>query len=412
MTENKKAAGYFDSVRNCPVYEGDVYYDEGLICPYFRVVKTVERGFVIHHVGSTETFDFSVEGQSLIKRQYIGNELDNPKVIEEFEAAKNSTVKENLTPEEPIISKADTTIEENLNGNFEVEPEIMHCDEEKESTEQAAEAAIQTMQETAEGLEKETTEITEKLEVVEAANEELKASNNQLKENIETMFNTPSEEKAGENEPICSTDSDDTNAELPTNTNESSTDRNGTETAGNAEPTEPSNQPDEEPKEEGAVSAETTTGNSNVIIETAKSAVPEVIANTAEEKKALLRIQTIKRCISSNYDKIAELENTVDYHRNLASTLDYEPFVKLKDIVSEALHSNVDAENLKGLKDNTKNFESIINIQNLLKEHSKKADDAEYDISKLKNEIADLENEQAEIEEKIETFSRQTRLFD
>lgn len=404
MTENKKAAGYFDSVRNCPVYEGDVYYDEGLICPYYRVVKTVERGFVIHHVGSTETFDFSVEGQNLIKRQYIGNELDNPKVIEEFEAAKNSTVKENLTPEEPIISEVDTTIAENLDGSPEVEAETLPCEE--ENTEQAAEAAIQTMQEAAEGLEEENTGIAEKIEAVEAANEE-------LKENIETMFDTPSEEKAGENEQICSTDSDDTDAELQADTNESSTDGNGTETAGNEEPTtEPSNQPDENIKEEGAVSAEATTGNSNVIVETAKSAVPEVIANTAEEKKALLRIQTIKRCISSNCDKILELESTVDYHRNLASTLDYEPFVKLKDIVSEALHSNVDAENLKGLKDNTKNFESIINIQNLLKEHSKKADDAEYDISKLRNELYDLEKEQAEIEEKIETFARQTRLFD
>lgn len=404
MTENKKAAGYFDSVRNCPVYEGDVYYDEGLICPYYRVVKTVERGFVIHHVGSIETFDFSVEGQNLIKRQYIGNELDNPKVIEEFEAAKNSTVKENLTPEEPIISEVDTTIAENLDGSPEVEAETLPCEE--ENTEQAAEAAIQTMQEAAEGLEEENTGIAEKIEAVEAANEE-------LKENIETMFDTPSEEKAGENEQICSTDSDDTDAELQADTNESSTDGNGTETAGNEEPTtEPSNQPDENIKEEGAVSAEATTGNSNVIVETAKSAVPEVIANTAEEKKALLRIQTIKRCISSNCDKILELESTVDYHRNLASTLDYEPFVKLKDIVSEALHSNVDAENLKGLKDNTKNFESIINIQNLLKEHSKKADDAEYDISKLRNELYDLEKEQAEIEEKIETFARQTRLFD
>ena len=43
---------------------------------------------------------------------------------------------------------------------------------------------------------------------------------------------------------------------------------------------------------------------------------------------------------------------------------------------------------------------------------SKKADDAEYDISKLKNEIDDLEKEQAEIEEKIDKFARQTRLFD
>lgn len=404
MTKDKKAAGYFDSVRNCPVYEGDVYYEEGLICPYFRVVKTAERGFVIHHVGSTETFDFSTEGQNLIRRQYIGNELDNPNIYEEFEVAQNSTVKENLTPEKEVISEVDTTIAENLDGSPEVEAETLPCEE--ENTEQAAEAAIQTMQEAAEGLEEENTGIAEKIEAVEAANEE-------LKENIETMFDTPSEEKAGENEQICSTDSDDTDAELQADTNESSTDGNGTETAGNKEPTtEPSNQPDENIKEEGAVSAEATTGNSNVIVETAKSAVPEVIANTAEEKKALLRIQTIKRCISSNCDKILELESTVDYHRNLASTLDYEPFVKLKDIVSEALHSNVDAENLKGLKDNTKNFESIINIQNLLKEHSKKADDAEYDISKLRNELYDLEKEQAEIEEKIETFARQTRLFD
>lgn len=422
MTKDKKAAGYFDSVRNCPVYEGDVYYEEGLICPYFRVVKTAERGFVIHHVGSTETFDFSTEGQNLIRRQYIGNELDNPNIYEEFEVAQNSTVKENLTPEKEVVSEADTTVAENLNDSPEVEAETTACVEEKENTEKAAEAAIQTMQEAAEGLEKETTEEKSMLEEMQ----EVFASNDKTEEisNIsETAETTPEEckigentietteksaEKAGENELIS--ELDDISATLQANTNEGSTSGNGTETEGDAE--QPSNQPDTNTKEEGAVSAEATTGNSNVIVETAKSAVPEVIANTAEEKKALLRIQTIKRCISSNYDKIAELENTVDYHRDLASTLDYEPFVKLKDIVSEALHSNVDAGNLKGLKDNTKNFESIINIQNLLKEHSKKADDAEYDISKLKNEIDNLEKEQAEIEEKIDKFARQTRLFD
>ena len=422
MTKDKKAAGYFDSVRNCPVYEGDVYYEEGLICPYFRVVKTAERGFVIHHVGSTETFDFSTEGQNLIRRQYIGNELDNPNIYEEFEVAQNSTVKENLTPEKEVVSEADTTVAENLNDSPEVEAETTACVEEKENTEKAAEAAIQTMQEAAEGLEKETTEEKSMLEEMQ----EVFASNDKTEEisNIsETAETTPEEckigentietteksaEKAGENELIS--ELDDISATLQANTNEGSTSGNGTETEGDAE--QPSNQPDTNTKEEGAVSAEATTGNSNVIVETAKSAVPEVIANTAEEKKALLRIQTIKRCISSNYDKIAELENTVDYHRDLASTLDYEPFVKLKDIVSEALHSNVDAENLKGLKDNTKNFESIINIQNLLKEHIKKADDAEYDISKLKNEIDNLEKEQAEIEEKIDKFARQTRLFD
>lgn len=421
MTKDKKAAGYFDSVRNCPVYEGDVYYEEGLICPYFRVVKTAERGFVIHHVGSTETFDFSTEGQNLIRRQYIGNELDNPNIYEEFEVAKNSTVKENLTPEKEVVSETDTTVAENLDGSPEVEAETTACAEEKENTEKAAEAAIQTMQEAAEGLEKETTEeksMLEEMQEVIASNDKAEEISN-ISETAETTSkeyeigeNTietteKSAEKAGENELIS--ELDDISATLQANTNEGSTSGNGTETEGDAE--QPSNQPDTNTKEEGAVSAEATTGNSNVIVETAKSAVPEVIANTAEEKKALLRVQTIKRVITANYDKISELENTVDYHRNLASTLDYEPFVKLKDIVSEALHSNVDAENLKGLKDNTKNFESIINIQNLLKEHSKKADDAEYDITKLKNEINDLEKEQAEIEEKIEKFARQTRLF-
>lgn len=318
MTKDKKAAGYFDSVRNCPVYEGDVYYEEGLICPYFRVVKTAERGFVIHHVGSTETFDFSTEGQNLIRRQYIGNELDNPNIYEEFEVAKNSTVKENLTPEKEVVSETDTTVAENLDGSPEVEAETTACVEEKENTEKAAEAAIQTMQEAAEGLEKETTEEKSMLEEMQ----EVFASNDKTEEisNIsETAETTPEEckigentietteksaEKAGENELIS--ELDDISATLQANTNEGSTSGNGTETEGDAE--QPSNQPDTNTKEEGAVSAEATTGNSNVIVETAKSAVPEVIANTAEEKKALLRIQTIKRCISSNYDKIAELE--------------------------------------------------------------------------------------------------------
>lgn len=330
MTEQKKSAGYFDSIRNCPIYEGDVYWGEGEIMPFHEVVKTTD-GFRVHHVGTTETFALSAEGQNLIKKHYIGNLNDNPDIINEFLAAKDEAAEEQTATKttEPFSVDYDTS------------------------------------------------------EVEEALNT-LSESENEME---------------GENEPICSIDSDVTNAELQADVNESGTTENGTDNEDNAE--ESVDQSDSEEAEQ-----------SNVMIETAKCAVPEVIANTAEEKKALLRIQTIKRCISSNYDKIAELEETVDYHRNLASTLDYEPFVKLKDIVSEALHTNVDAENLKGLKDNTKNFESIINIQNLLKEHSKKADDAEYDISKLKNEIEDLEKEQAEIEEKIETFARQQRLFD
>lgn len=109
MTE-RKSAGYFDSVRNCPIFEGDVYYDKGVINPYFRVVLSEEKGFVVHHVGSTETYKLSDEGALLIKRQYIGNEIDNPNLIKEFEAIPDS-LKQYTEPEEPAEVEAEEPIE-------------------------------------------------------------------------------------------------------------------------------------------------------------------------------------------------------------------------------------------------------------------------------------------------------------
>lgn len=378
MTDKKqKSAGYFDSTRNCPVYEGDVYFDEGLFEPYFRVVNTVEKGFVVHHVGSTETFALSSEGALLIQRQYIGNELENPNVIAEHKASLEE-------PKEPA-SEENATVEE---------------------TEQQTTAEETTEEKVAEIAETPATVETH-IAAVEQANDELKESNAQLKEAVETMFDAPSTEKESENEQICSTNSDVTTTENAENTNELQDNGTGTDNAANSEE-KPAAETSDKPIER-TVSAEATTGK-NVIVEVAKDAVPEIIANTKDEKNAVLRKKFIIKLICTNQDKIAELEEVAAKHIELAQTLDYKPFIKLKDLVTEALHTNVDDENLKGIKERTKDFESILNIQGLLKQHQRKAEEAEYKICDLKNEISKFEDELADLEAKIDTFVRQQKL--
>ncbi len=378
MTDKKqKSAGYFDSIRNCPVYEGDVYFDEGLFEPYFRVVNTVEKGFVVHHVGSTETFALSSEGALLIQRQYIGNELENPNVIAEHKASLEE-------PKEPA-SEENATVEET---------------EQQTTTEEATEEKVAEIAET-------PTTVEEHIAAVEQANDELKESNAQLKEAVETMFDAPSTEKESENEQICSTNSDVTTTENAENANELQDNGTGTDNAANSEE-KPAAETSDKPIER-TVSADATTGK-NVIVEVAKDAVPEIIANTKDEKNAVLRKKFITKLICTNQDKIAELEEVAEKHKELAQTLDYKPFIKLKDLVTEALHTNVDDENLKGIKERTKDFESILNIQGLLKQHQQKAEEAEYKICDLKNEISKFEDELADLEAKIDTFARQQKL--
>ena len=378
MTDKKqKSAGYFDSIRNCPVYEGDVYFDEGLFEPYFRVVNTVEKGFVVHHVGSTETFALSSEGALLIQRQYIGNELENPNVIAEHKASLEE-------PKEPA-SEENATVEET---------------EQQTTAEEATEEKVAEIAETA-------TTVEEHIAAVEQANDELKESNAQLKEAVETMFDAPSTEKESENEQICSTNSDVTTTENAENANELQDNGTGTDNAANSEE-KPAAETSDKPIER-TVSAEATTGK-NVIVEVAKDAVPEIIANTKDEKNAVLRKKFITKLICTNQDKIAELEEVAAKHKELAQTLDYKPFIKLKALVTEALHTNVDVENLKGIKERTKDFESILNIQGLLKQHQQKAEEAEYKICDLKNEISKFEDELADLEAKIDTFARQQKL--
>ena len=126
MTENKKSAGYFDSNRNCPMYEGDVYFKEGYIEPYFRIVKTEEKGFIVHHIGSTETFALSSMGAELVQATYIGNQIDNPNVVSEhkaaLEAAKNQPVCE-IVEADAVTARTPKEIEEQINAEAEAKME-------------------------------------------------------------------------------------------------------------------------------------------------------------------------------------------------------------------------------------------------------------------------------------------------
>ena len=364
MTDEKRSAGYFDNVRNCPMYEGDVYYDATLIEPYFRIVHSEEKGFIVHHVGSTETFAICDEGALLIQRQYIGNEKENPDVIKEHKLSLVAGV--------PIQQSSETveTVEETTQEAPEEATE-KECDATPEEKSEPIEEVAET----------EKSAVEEKIAVVEQANNELKEVNEQLKENVETMFDAPSEKK-NEAEPA----------------NEEKT-----------EPAETTAASNKEEKPEKAETEEKAT-NKNVIVEVAKEAVPEIIANTKDEKNAVMRKRFLTNLISKNKDKIADLEVKVAYHTELSQTLDYKPFVKLKEVVTEALHTNVDDENLKGIKERTKDFESILNIQGLLKQHQQKAKEAEFEITDLEYEISKFQDELDELEAKIDTFARQNKL--
>lgn len=394
MTGKQKSAGYFDSVRNCPMYVGDVYYNKKEELPYYKIIDNISMGISVHHNGTTEVTPIARFGAKLVQMDFIGNSFENENVIEGHKASLETAQEPVMFANAPI---SDAT--ENVSEEVEVVEEALQS-EPIEATETIETESEEDSETTPEAIE-------EKIAAVEQANEELKESNEKLKENIATMFETPSEEKDEEHEQICSTDSNVTAAENGTSTDELQEDGTGSDSSTNSE--EPAETIDDKPTEERAVSAEATTGK-NVIVEVAKEAIPEVIANTKDEKNAIMRKKFLKNLINKNHSEIITLQEKVEYNNNLASTLDFEPFVKLKHIVTEAIHSNVDDENIKGIKDRTKDFESIVNIQNLLKEYKQKALDAEQHIADLEDEISKFEDELAELEAKIDTFARQEKL--
>lgn len=87
-TQEKISAGYFDGNRQSPIYTGDVYKEEGAMIPYHKVIKDPEKGFMVEHVGTVEKFPLKTDAQNLIKKTYVGNEIDNPNLWDEITNTK------------------------------------------------------------------------------------------------------------------------------------------------------------------------------------------------------------------------------------------------------------------------------------------------------------------------------------
>lgn len=342
----QKTAGYFDQKRNCPMYEGDVYVLPYSEPEFFKIVKEENSGFRVQQVGTQNKYLLSEFGKKLVEE---GQFIGNE--IENVHTIDDYLKTKNVVKE----AVAEVLTDE------QPAPAVQELLDKEENTSEVS-----------------TTEAPEENKEGEA-------------ENVEQ---------------ICSTDSDGTDAELSNTADANSTISVGTEPKGN-EPAKPAETNEQEISDKPNLPAET---KSNVIIEKAAPSQIEVIANTADEKQALLRVKLLEKHITENSAEIITLQEKVEYHKDLASTLEYEPFIKLKNLVSEALHTNVDDENIKGIKERTKDFESIVNIQNLLKEHERLAAKYEQDIADLKDEISKFETEKAELNEKIDTFAAQTKL--
>lgn len=317
MTTKQKSAGYFDSLRQSPMYEGDVYYRKGYVEPFYKIMKSEDKGFVVNHVNTREYTPLSDMGSTLIKDgQFIGNILDDPDIIEKFKENPDSCV-------------AGFSLLENN----------------KDSA---------------------------------------------LPEQEQTPDN---KQKEDENEQVSADDSTNTTDEQ--NADAVPEDGNGTDDAANET---------EDKKEEAADKG------SNIIVEKAPEAVPEVIANTREEKNAIERRNFCKKQIEKNNEDIAKLQEKADFHNELASTLKYPPFTKLEKLTIDELHKDVDSREIKDIKEGVKVYENIIAIQNVLKEHSLQAANAENHIMDLEDENEELQNELEELEEKISHFAHQQKI--
>lgn len=118
-TLEKISAGYFDGNRQSPIYTGDVYKEEGAMIPYHKVIKDPENGFMVLHVGTVEKFPLKTDAKNLIKKTYVGNEIDNPNLWDELSTKKDEPELNRhpqTTADEEIPADAPEDVKQFLNG--------------------------------------------------------------------------------------------------------------------------------------------------------------------------------------------------------------------------------------------------------------------------------------------------------
>lgn len=354
LTE-KVSAGYFDANRQSPIFVGDVYKEQGAMIPYHKVIKDDEKGFMVEHVGTTEKFLLKNDAKNLVKKTYLGNIYDTPdwdkltRGKDVVKAESETTAENTEVKDESIPEDAPADVKEFLNGETDKLPE---------GTEFMSQAEAEELEKTSQRNEKATNE-----------------DSSEVKAPDDTDAVVTPDATTGP------TDSPEEKETTETVENNAETDEKSQKTEENNENQENSNKP-----------------------------VPEVIANSKEEKRLLERRNDYTKSIENLKRKIDELTTEAVRYENIASTLTFEPFVELKMIVSNAVQDNAKKQDIKECKKHLKNYEAIDSMEDLLKEYKELADKNRQNIELTEKEIDDYEIKITEINSKLTNF--QTKLFD
>lgn len=127
-----------------------------------------------------------------------------------------------------------------------------------------------------------------------------------------------------------------------------------------------------------------------------------------EQKKYLKQKENYLNDIKELEEKNVVLEKEADKFENLASTINFEPFNELKDLVKDAIKIYTDRDDLKELKKKIKNFDAINQMENLLNEYKQLAEDNRANITANNNDIKTFKEKIEDLESKIKHF--QTKL--
>lgn len=133
---------------------------------------------------------------------------------------------------------------------------------------------------------------------------------------------------------------------------------------------------------------------------------PEVVAETKEEKRLLVEKNANIKAIEELKEKNQSLEKEIERFDHLSSTLEYQPFLELKSIVSSALQEFAKRQKIKECKKQLKNYEAINSMEELLIEFKEKADEYRLNIKSNETDISRYEDKIAEIDEKLHFFQK------
>jgi len=119
---------------------------------------------------------------------------------------------------------------------------------------------------------------------------------------------------------------------------------------------------------------------------------------TVEEKKLREEKQELEEQIKTLLKKNAELETEAVNFDNLVRTLDFEPFVELKNLVSRAIQDKAKDYEFKACEKPLKNGKAIEELTTLLEDYQDQALQNRDNIESNKEEISKIEDRINEID--------------